>query len=167
MFSSLRHLARGSIVGWGTMLQAGRSPIRVPDEVDFSIYLILPATLWPWGRLSLQQKWVPGIFLVVKSGRLVELTTMQPSVSRMSENMGTSTSRNPKGLHGLYKDNYLYPRRPERLWCPTNLLSNGYRGLFPREVKRPGRETDHSPPASDEVKKMWIYTSTPLYAFMR
>jgi hypothetical protein len=27
--------ARCSIVGWGTMLQAGRSPVRVPDEVDF------------------------------------------------------------------------------------------------------------------------------------
>jgi hypothetical protein len=27
--------ARGSVVGWGTMLQAGKSPIRVPDEVDF------------------------------------------------------------------------------------------------------------------------------------
>jgi hypothetical protein len=26
---------RGSVVGWGTMLQAGRSPVRVPDEVDF------------------------------------------------------------------------------------------------------------------------------------
>jgi hypothetical protein len=27
--------ARGSVVGWGTMLQAGRSPVREPDEVDF------------------------------------------------------------------------------------------------------------------------------------
>jgi hypothetical protein len=27
--------ARGRAVGWGTMLQAGRSPARVPDEVDF------------------------------------------------------------------------------------------------------------------------------------
>jgi hypothetical protein len=28
----------------------------------------------------------------------------------MSENVGASTSRNPKGLHGLYRDNlpYLY-----------------------------------------------------------
>jgi hypothetical protein len=29
--------ARGSVVGWGIMLQAGRSPVRVPDEVDFFI----------------------------------------------------------------------------------------------------------------------------------
>jgi hypothetical protein len=27
--------ARGSVIGWGTMLQAGRTPVRVPDEVDF------------------------------------------------------------------------------------------------------------------------------------
>jgi hypothetical protein len=27
--------ARGSVVGCGTTLQAGRSPVRVPDEVDF------------------------------------------------------------------------------------------------------------------------------------
>jgi hypothetical protein len=33
---------------------------------------------------------------------------------------------------------------------------NGYRGLKWQE-----READHSPPASAEVKKMWIYTSTP------
>jgi hypothetical protein len=33
-------------------------------------------------------------------------------------------------------------------------------------VKRPGREADLSPPTSAEVKKTWVYTSTPLYAFM-
>jgi hypothetical protein len=32
--------------------------------------------------------------------------------------------------------------------------------------KRLGREADYSPPASAEVKIMWIYTSTPTYAFM-
>jgi hypothetical protein len=41
-----------------------------------------------------------------KNGRLVGLTTIPPSVSRISENVGTSTSRNPKGLHGLYKDSF-------------------------------------------------------------
>jgi hypothetical protein len=33
-------------------------------------------------------------------------------------------------------------------------------------VKRQGREADHSTPSSAEVKKTWIYTSTPPYAFM-
>jgi hypothetical protein len=29
-------------------------------------------------------------------------------MSRMSENVGASTSRNPKGLHGLYRDNFTF-----------------------------------------------------------
>jgi hypothetical protein len=37
--------------------------------------------------------------------------------------------------------------------------------LSPGE-KQQGLEADHSPPASAEVKKMWIYTSTPPYVFM-
>jgi hypothetical protein len=53
------------------------------------------------------------------------------------------------------------PRRPDRLWGPPSLLSHGYRG-----VKRPGREADHPPPTAAEVKKTWIYTSTPPYNFM-
>jgi hypothetical protein len=57
------------------------------------------------------------------------------------------------------------PRRPGRLWSPSSLLSNEYRGLFPRVLKWPGREAAHSPPASTQVKKMWIYTSTPPYVF--
>jgi hypothetical protein len=27
--------ARGSVVGWGTMLQTGKSPVQVPEKVDF------------------------------------------------------------------------------------------------------------------------------------
>jgi hypothetical protein len=34
-------------------------------------------------------------------------------------------------------------------------------GDFFLGVKRPGRETDHSPPSSAEVKNAWSYTSTP------
>jgi hypothetical protein len=44
------------------------------------------------------------------------------------------------------------PQRPYRLWVPPSLLSNGYRGIFPREEKRQGPEADHSPTSSAEVK---------------
>jgi hypothetical protein len=44
---------RGGVVGWNTMVLARKVAGSSPDEVDFSIYLILPAALWPWGRLSL------------------------------------------------------------------------------------------------------------------
>jgi hypothetical protein len=43
-----------------------------------------------------------------KSGRRVGLTTLPPSVSRMSENVGASTCRNSKGLHDLYRDNFTF-----------------------------------------------------------
>jgi hypothetical protein len=34
---------------------------------------------------------------------------LQPSVSQMSENVGASTSRNPKGFfHSLYRDNFTF-----------------------------------------------------------
>jgi hypothetical protein len=58
------------------------------------------------------------------------------------------------------------PHRPDRLRGPPSLLFNVYGGLFSRGVKRPGREADHSPPTSAEVKKTWMYTSTPPYVFM-
>jgi hypothetical protein len=38
--------------------------------------------------------------------------------------------------------------------------------IYQPGVKLPGREADHSTPPSAEVKKMWIYTSTPPYSFM-
>jgi len=33
-------------------------------------------------------------------------------------------------------------------------------GAFSLRIKRPGREVDHSPPPSAEVKNAWSYTST-------
>jgi hypothetical protein len=38
-------------------------------------------------------------------------------------------------------------------------------GALSSEVKRLGREANHSLVTSAEVKKIWIYTSTPPYAF--
>jgi hypothetical protein len=47
---------------------------------------------------------------------------------------------------------------PDRLWHAPSLLFSGYRTCFP-EIKRPGREVEHPPPCSVEVKNEWSYTS--------
>jgi hypothetical protein len=61
---------------------------------------------------------------------------------------------------------FFSPHRPDWFWGPPSLLSNGYWVASSLEVKRPGREADHSPPTNAEVKNTWIYASTPPYVFM-
>ena len=44
----------GGAVSLGTALKVGRSRFRFPMvSLEFFIDIILPAALWPWGRLSL------------------------------------------------------------------------------------------------------------------
>jgi hypothetical protein len=89
------------------MLQAGRFPVRVPDEVNFFNLPNPSSRTMALGSTQPLTKIFPG----VKSGRRIGLTTLLPSVSRMSENVGASNSRNHKGLHGLYRDNFTLPSR--------------------------------------------------------
>jgi hypothetical protein len=49
----------------------------------------------------------------------------------------------------------------ESIQPPTQWVT----GAFSLGVKRPGSEANHLTPTSAEVKKMWIYASTPPYAF--
>ena len=71
---------RGGVVGWGTALQTGRSRVRFSlVSLEIFIDIILPVALWPWGHLSLWQKWVPWIFPGGKGGRCVGLTNLAPS----------------------------------------------------------------------------------------
>jgi hypothetical protein len=60
--------------------------------------------------------------------------------------LGTTASRPALG-----------PIQPPSQWVP---------GALSLGVKQPGREADHSPPSSAEVKNWWSYTSTPQYVFM-
>jgi hypothetical protein len=55
-------------------------------------------------------------------------------------------------------------QRPDRLWVPPNLLSNGYWEAVSPEVNRLGPEADHSPPSSAEAKELWrfVYVHSPI-----
>jgi hypothetical protein len=90
------------------MLQAGRSPVRVPDEVDFFSLLNPSSRTMALGSTQPLTETSTRNLPAGKSGRHIGLTILPLSMSRMSENMGASTSRNLKGLHGLYRDNFTF-----------------------------------------------------------
>ena len=54
-------------------------------------------------------------------------------------------------LQARTKDFYLLQRVPVRPWGPLSLLLNGNWCSVPG-VKRPGREAEHSPPPTVEIK---------------
>jgi hypothetical protein len=55
-------------------------------------------------------------------------------------------------VHSDLSRTALGPTQPPIQWTP---------GALSLMVKRPGREADHWPPSSAEVKNAWRYTSTP------
>jgi hypothetical protein len=119
------------------MLQVGRSRDRVPmRSKGFSIYLIVPAALWPWvdsasKRNEYQEySWGGG----VKGNRRVRLTTLPPSVSRLSRKCGSLDVSQPYG--------------PSR---PVTGIAIFTGDSFP-EIMLPVREAHNSPQSRAEVK---------------
>jgi hypothetical protein len=89
------------------MLQVGRSSVRVPDKVDFfnlhnpsSRTMVLGLTQ-PLTEMSTRN---------LRGGKKRPARRADQPCRHLwadcLENVGASTSRNPKGLHGLHRDNF-------------------------------------------------------------
>jgi hypothetical protein len=70
----------------------------------FSVDLIHPAVLWPRSWLSVEYKWVAGIFLGIKRGRRVRLKSLRHLWADWLENVVSSTSQYFMLLHGLLQE---------------------------------------------------------------
>jgi hypothetical protein len=57
--------------------------------------------------------------------------------------------------------NFLFSKSPTLALSSSQPPIQWVPGALSPGVKQPGHEVDHSPPTSAELKKMWIYTSTP------
>jgi hypothetical protein len=92
----------------GTLLQAGRSPVRVQDEVIFfnlpnpSSHTMALGSIQPLTELSTRN--LPG-----GKNRPARRADNLAAICVPTENVGASTSRDPKGFHGLYRDNFTVP----------------------------------------------------------
>jgi hypothetical protein len=127
-------------------------------QLRITIFSWMPCTLQWVTRANLRQKEVyTNLLETGNQDSVVGIATGCKLDARGVRVLALSPSGAKNFLFSMWSRPALGPTQPPIQWVP-GVLSPG--------VKRPWREADHSPPTSAEVKKMWIYTSTPPYAFM-
>jgi hypothetical protein len=109
--NSVRNSATGCVAVLSSVVVEALSTSRKvactrPDGVNeiFPSYLISSSRTRSWSLLNLWQKWVPEAEKCswgLGRGRCIRLTALPPSVSDCLENVGSSISYNPTGLHTL------------------------------------------------------------------
>jgi hypothetical protein len=90
---------------WVNGLKAGRSRGRFPlDSLEFFIDIILPAALWPWGRLSLKHNGYQEYFLGCKGSRCLEPITLPLSCASCLKFWEPQFSEAQRACTGLNRD---------------------------------------------------------------
>jgi hypothetical protein len=118
-------------------------------------------------------KWQRYLYLpqrghTAQGGRSVKLTTHLHLVPRLRKRVATPPE---SWLDWGLDDRGSIPVRPWDFFHLATVSRLAFGLTHPpiqwiAEVKRPGREADHSPPSSAEAKNAWSYTSTPQYVIL-
>jgi hypothetical protein len=95
----------------------------------------------------------PVLMIVSSLPRLPSTYWNQYSSVSIVTSLRAGLPRNRGSIPGRSKRFFSSPQRPDRLWDPhTQPSIQCVQGALSQEVKRPGPETDQSPPSSFEVK---------------
>jgi hypothetical protein len=86
----------------GIVVEALRYNRKVAGSIPNGVTGFLHDALWPWGRLSLYQKWVPGIFPGGKGSQCVGLTTLPPSCANCLKIWEPQSPGILRACQGLY-----------------------------------------------------------------